>query len=245
VANKPGTADALEKHNRDVLILEAQAKLAAGKKLTRQQITAVEAAEAEKRKAHDLPYMEAMPKGEFVERFGGTFLVYINWRKRYGFPWPEDRSATVNVLEVLKWFRDWLAANPNQTLEGQAAADDRPADASDRLHAAKAQMAELQLKTMLGDYVHVDDARADQSQLWSTFRGFVETLPRKHQDEWAERVAELGVEWGVVVDARTTDGGRPAKAPPPRVGKPNTKADAKPRGIRGAVRKTRNGTPSG
>lgn len=238
MATQPSTVETLEAHNRDVLILTAKEKLSAGKKLTKQEIAAVEAAEKEKQRGHDLPYMRRMPKGEYIERFGGNNQSYINWRQRYGFPWP-DRSDTVDAIACLCWYRDYFAESAGKAL---APADNgAPVGAEARYRDAKAAMAEVQLKALLGEYLHADDVKADEATLLATVRGFVEGLPRQYQEEWTDLISEVAAKWQVAIDAGIAVNGRgPANAEAPLPRKSAPAKDAHPPRVRGAVRKARN-----
>lgn len=63
----------------------------------------------------------AVPKGLFLELIGGSSKVYIDWRKRHGFPW-NDNDEDVDVIQVLKWFRSQYAERGPKTSDEDAKA---------------------------------------------------------------------------------------------------------------------------
>jgi phage terminase Nu1 subunit (DNA packaging protein) len=240
---KSKVGQALAKHNRGVLINSGTEKLGAGKKLTAQEMAAIDAAAVEKEKLHDLPYMQRMPKHEFCKRFGGDFVTYINWRKRNGFPWgvrAEDGegwdydSDFVDALAALAWLRDYVARSHGGTRDPSAAEHPK----LDRLATAKAEMAEMQLLVMKGELIHLDDAKKDQAHFAGVVRSFVEMLPREHQEIWSDMVQELAQGWRVKLDGGDKSSGASRTAKGSGAKQP-TKAPAVSRGVRGKVRQAR------
>lgn len=140
-------------HNKSLLIKSAQEKLRNGKRLTKQEIAAVDDAQNEQAKARDLPYMRRMPKKDFIELFGGSSKVYIEWHKRWGFPW-DPRRAHVDAIEALAWYRQFVADGPDTP---RTPADD---DAQ-RLKRAQADKAELELDLLRGDVIRVEELLPD------------------------------------------------------------------------------------
>jgi hypothetical protein len=245
VAKSLEAAAAIE-HNRAALIKSANANAAAGKKISGQEIRAIEKDEEERNKLRDLPYMRRMPKGEFCKRFGGKHKTYLEWRDAYGFPWgiPSDDpaggfdygSGYVDALGALEWFRNFLAEYRRG--KGDPSADKHPR--IDRLAEAKAEMAEMQVAVMRGELIHVEDAKKDQNQLIAAVRAFVETLPREAQDVWQDMILELAGGWRIEIDGIDKRNGSPGAPKKPPRGKSSAPA-ALPRRVRGKVRKARDG----
>ncbi len=158
MANNTGTVERLELHNKALLIQSAQSKLRDGRRLTKQEIKAVEDADNAKKREHDLPFMRRMPKGEYIERFGGSSKVYIEWSRRWGFPWP-DGEKHVNALEILCWYREHVA-------NGSESATVDPDDHSARLKRAQADREELRLARDRAELLHVSEVEED-FRLWA------------------------------------------------------------------------------
>lgn len=151
-----------------------------------------------------------MPKGLFLELIGGHSKVYIEWRKRYGFPWKE-LDDEIDVLEVLRWFR-------TQYAEGspKSSADE---EAKQRAEAIKLRNLELDLEereirhaerkqellkveefneiliSILGGIGRVADRLADEHKLMLA-------------DEMKEARAAYAARFNGHSDKRITDGGR-------------------------------------
>lgn len=109
----PSTADRLEMQRLLALVQSAQEKKAAGKPLTKREIDAIAKLEAKAHRERAESHLRRMPKGEFIGLCGGSSRLYINWRERLGFPWPAE-SDDVDVVEVLKWFRQRLVDGGNE-----------------------------------------------------------------------------------------------------------------------------------
>lgn len=101
---EPTVSQRLEQQELLRLSRAAQAKIQAKQPLTRAERTALARFEQQQTRTHGVRYVRAMPKGDFLDLFGGSSKVYIEWRTRYGFPWPES-AGTVDVLEVGRWYR--------------------------------------------------------------------------------------------------------------------------------------------
>lgn len=169
--DKPlSVSDTLQRHNDRVLLESAQRKLKEGKKLSREERLTVSRVEASRASAAAMPYLTAMPKGAFLELFGGSSKVYIDWRKRDGFPWPIDKDV-VDVIAIVRWCRQ-------RTVDVNTSAGRDDADHDQRLKAAKADLAELELAKRRGEVVTLADLLADVGMFGDKMREGIELIGR-------------------------------------------------------------------
>lgn len=143
----------MELHNQSVLLASAQKKLQEGRRLTVSERKAVEDATNSKQRAVELPFMERMPKKEFIERFGGSPKVHLEWEKRWGFPWNAGERF-VNVLDCVRWFREYVAG------DFESSSND-PDNHAWRLKKAQADREELRLAKENSELLHVEDVDRD------------------------------------------------------------------------------------
>lgn len=171
---KPTAAARLEKHNDALLIKSAAEKLKAGKRLTKAEIAAASKAEKQQAQARELPYLQNMPKGDYLALFGGSSKVYIDWQKVHGFPWTPD-SNTVDAVEIHKWYRTAFASdaqllNDQEFLIRKKQAEVIAAEAEARIKARKAEREEKR-------FVRVEVVRSQWATFLSVFRDAVLSIP--------------------------------------------------------------------
>lgn len=169
--------DRIELHNQAARLKTAKEKLASGRPLTKAEQAAVSQAESDKARQIAMPWLRAMPKGEFVELVGGSTRVYLDWEKAHGLPWHKSKPS-VDALELLRWFRDQFAAAGSPA--GSAAT--RKSDAVDRFNELRAKKAEAEYELMMGRLVYVEDANRDVEAIAKAVRGGIERLERYGRD---------------------------------------------------------------
>lgn len=103
------------------LLQSARKKTAAGQTLTAREKKTVKDFELEKRREYGVQYLRAMPKGDFIKLFGGSFKVNIEWNAEYGFPWPDKGKHDVDCVVMLEWYRD-------NFINGSRGGSDNPED---------------------------------------------------------------------------------------------------------------------
>ena len=102
-------AERLERQHMAKLVRSGREKISRQEIPSRDERRAIGKMEAEQLKTLGRKYLAAIPKGHFLELFLGTSKVYNEWRESYGFPWPEERRATLDLREVLRFYRSRFA----------------------------------------------------------------------------------------------------------------------------------------
>lgn len=149
---KQSVADKLTQQRTKRLVESAKKKLESGKDVTPSELRAIRDVEAQQQREAALGALASLPKGLFQDLIGGSSKVYIEWRKRYGFPW-DERSDFVNVIEVLRWFRDQFV-NPKE-----APPED---DSEEKLKKIRLRNAELDLGEREERLANVDEFLRDR-----------------------------------------------------------------------------------
>ena len=231
--NGKATIDRLELHNKALLIESAQGKLANGRRLTKQEIKAVEDADNEKKRANDLPFMRRLPKKEYIERFGGSNRVYLEWERRWGFPWNEGERH-VNALEILCWYRAHVAGGTESTTVD-------PDDHAMRLKKAQADREELRLARDRGELLHVSEVDEDFRKYGSKMAEAIDAVGAVSKDAqqiMLDALNGISQEFGIEDEAteETDRKGTTADKSNNRQDKPSSKRNNQS-GVRRAVRK--------
>lgn len=104
-------ADRIERQQQAQLVKSAQSKISAGDTPTKAELSAFRKFEKATRAKHGQAYLRAMPKGDFLDTFGGSSKVYIEWHNNYGFPW-RKKAGEVSLVDVLQWYRKQFIDGP-------------------------------------------------------------------------------------------------------------------------------------
>ncbi len=102
-------SERIERDERHRLLLSAKAKLAGGELLSAAEKRALRESELEELRKNGQPYLAAMPKADYLGTVGKHQRSMIDMRARYGFPWPVEKDARVDVRAVLAWFHEFVA----------------------------------------------------------------------------------------------------------------------------------------
>lgn len=94
-----------EQQEQRRLLASARRKLELGEILTGPEKRALKQFEEKQLLEYGLRYIRNVPKSDFIDLFDGSHKVYLDWQRKYGFPWPQNRSKGVNLQEVIQWFR--------------------------------------------------------------------------------------------------------------------------------------------
>lgn len=118
-----------------------------------------------------------MPKGLFLELVGGHSKVYIEWRKRYGFPWNE-REDEVDAVEMLRWFRSQFASGGMKDADGT-----KQRSESIKLRNLELDLEERELKhaERKQEVIQVDEVHEILHDLLSGVRRVAERLPDEYK----------------------------------------------------------------
>lgn len=181
---KKSAAEKLREHNLAKLVTSAETKAKAGQQLSTAEINAVEQAQLQSNRRRDLPYLERMPKREFIATFGGSSKVYLDWHRERGFPWVPNEDY-VDAIAAMRWMREAAAGQHETTPEKLHAA---------RLKKAQADKAELELDRLRGKLVEVDEILVDVGRVGAKLREGIEELEPEDQKKMTAKLDEAQAE---------------------------------------------------
>lgn len=177
-------AEQLREQKLVKLVESAREKQRAGKTPTTAEIRAVDEAQTAANRRRDLPYLERMPKREFIAQFGGSSKVYLEWHRDRGFPWSPGEDY-VDAMAAIRWLREAVAG-------GHAISDEQ--DHAARLKKAQADKAELELERMRGQLVDVDEILIDVGRVGAKLREGIEQLDVAGQETMLKKLGEAEAE---------------------------------------------------
>ena len=114
---EPSLEERLKRERRQRILQSIQQKRATGKPLTKAEQKELLDIDLERRREHGVQYLRAMPKGDYLRLFGGSSKVHIEWRDEHGFPWPEKEIKTINLVEIVAWYRQQFIHGGNEDSE--------------------------------------------------------------------------------------------------------------------------------
>jgi len=176
-ASEKSIEERVELHNHALRVKSAKSKLAANKPLTKAEKFALARAKADQARREAEPWLRKMPKGTFIELYGGSSRAFINWREKRGFPW-HDNGDEVDAVAACAWFREQLAAGG---LSGGAdpvgdVAAQRRLEVDTRLAELKLAKAEQEHLRNTGELVPLAELTELIDGLASAIRGGIERL---------------------------------------------------------------------
>lgn len=129
-------------------------------------------------KTNRVEALRSMPRLQLATLLDKPASTLIEWRKRWGFPYPENpgrQADPVDAIACVRWLAQFVADNAQhlrRVAEGQVNDDQQ------RLVAAKADLAELELAKRRGDVVTLPDLLADVGAFADKIRGALELVGR-------------------------------------------------------------------
>lgn len=109
----------IERQQQARLVQAARQKLEQGQGLSTRELSAVKKFEREQLQLYGPQYLAAVPKGDYAHIVGRQPKQLIEAADRYGLPY-KPHTRTVDVGRLLRWFHDFLAANSDVLVSGNA-----------------------------------------------------------------------------------------------------------------------------
>lgn len=189
----------LRQRKEAALLRSAREKLAKGdENLTKAEEKAVANYEAAQRKKWGYPYLRAMPKGDYINYFDGSWRVNLDWRDEYGFPWPPERNARIDIVEIVNWYREQFIkrttapvfADTDDVLLGGASQELKDEYIRERIREKRItnQQKNLELEQQLENYVPIGPIIEAHNELAERIRKTRERLALRFDGEDREFV---------------------------------------------------------
>lgn len=127
-------------------------------------------------------YVQNTPKGMYCEMAGRPRGVVIEQARRYGLPYPAQKTAKVDLAEVICWLHDFLAANKTRL---SAPPTDDPmlvgasSPALERYREERARLARLERLQKEGSLLPIAVLHESHGRLAGLLRSAGETLARQ------------------------------------------------------------------
>jgi len=161
--------------------MRARDKALAGEELTAKEKKALKEVELENLRKHGTAYLQAMPKMDYCGIIGKHQKQMADDR-RYGFPWPFEKDARINVCEVLIWFHTWMSKNGRKIISGGI----EPNGDEPWLQDASKEIKDKYIQKRI-EGVELDNEKK-RAELSKTYEQFVPIEPIR---QWHNQSAEL------------------------------------------------------